>query len=217
MSYITLVRHGQANSGARNEDDYDKLSPLGHQQAKWLGDWMRSSGDFHTRIGCGTLRRQIETARGLDLFDDAPQDARLNELPYFTLAQCMEDQHGLPIPTEREGFIQHLPRVFEAWQAGEIDNPPEIYADFEARVRDVLDETRAKPGPSLLVTSGGWIAMAMRLTLELSTQAQARIALAIMNTSVHRLHPIGETLSPVLFNTVPHLQSPERLTAQTHI
>jgi len=44
MGEIILVRHGQANSAADNEDDYDKLSDLGHQQAKWLGEWMRTHG-----------------------------------------------------------------------------------------------------------------------------------------------------------------------------
>ena len=29
MSYITLVRHGQANTAARDEHSYDRLSPLG--------------------------------------------------------------------------------------------------------------------------------------------------------------------------------------------
>jgi hypothetical protein len=45
----------------------------------------------------------------------------------------------------------------------------------------------------------------------------ARIALAIMNTSVHRLYPIGDHLSPVLFNAVPHLEDPARHYAQTHL
>ena len=43
------------------------------------------------------------------------------------------------------------------------------------------------------------------------------VALAIMNTSMHRLFPIGGTLSPVLFNAVPHLEAPDRHYAQTHL
>ena len=53
--------------------------------------------------------------------------------------------------------------------------------------------------------------------MELSLGAMSRMALAIMNTSVHRLHPIGEDLSPVLFNAVPHLEAPDRMYAQTHL
>ena len=39
MSNVMIVRHGQANSEARDEASYDQLSPTGHQQAKWLGEY----------------------------------------------------------------------------------------------------------------------------------------------------------------------------------
>ena len=45
----------------------------------------------------------------------------------------------------------------------------------------------------------------------------ARMALAIMHTSMHRLFPIGGHWSPVLFNAVPHLDRADRRAAQTHI
>ena len=41
MTDVTLIRHGQANSGARSEEDDDRLSPHGHQQAKRLGEHLR--------------------------------------------------------------------------------------------------------------------------------------------------------------------------------
>ncbi|MEL6889764.1 MAG: histidine phosphatase family protein, partial [Pseudomonadota bacterium] len=67
------------------------------------------------------------------------------------------------------------------------------------------------------VTSGGLIAMTMRLHLGLDVGAMANVALAIFNTSVHRLHPIGGTWSPVLFNAIPHLEAPDRHHAHTHV
>ena len=39
MSMLHLVRHGQASFGA---DDYDKLSELGWQQSRRLGEYWRS-------------------------------------------------------------------------------------------------------------------------------------------------------------------------------
>ena len=51
----------------------------------------------------------------------------------------------------------------------------------------------------------------------LGVPAMSRLALAIMNTSMHRLFPIGGHWSPVLFNAVPHLDMPARREAQTHI
>ncbi len=216
MSHITLIRHGQANTGARDEVSYDKLSPLGHQQAAWLGDHLRASASHHPRVFTGTLIRHIETADSMG-HSDAIRDPRLNELEYFTLAELLQDQRGILIPTEREGFIEHLPTVFTAWRDGEIENPPETFQQFEARVSDALHEISAGPGPALVVTSGGLIAMAMRRFLDLEVPALARVALAIMNTSVHRLFPIGDQLSPVLFNAVPHLEHPDRHFAQTHL
>jgi len=216
MSHITLIRHGQANTGAKDELSYDKLSSLGHQQAAWLGDHLRESANHHTRVYCGTLNRHKETAQSMGYGGDLIQDARLNELEYFTMAQLMEEQHGIPLPSEREGFIVHLPRIFSAWQNGDLENVPETFAEFEARVTDALHEISSGRGPALVVTSGGLIAIALRQFLELNITSTARMALAIMNTSVHRLFPIGEQLSPVLFNAVPHLDTPDRHFAQTH-
>lgn len=216
MSHITLIRHGQANTEARDEESYDKLSPLGHQQAAWLGAYLRDSNAHHPRIYCGTLTRHIETAASMGLAD-VVQDPRLNELEYFNLAQLLKAQHGVEIPTEREGFIAHLPRVFTAWKNGEIADAPESWEQFDARVTGALTEIAQGPGPALVVTSGGLIAMAMRQVLGLDIPAMARVALAVMNTSMHRLYPIGDTLSPVLFNAVPHLEAPDRHYAQTHL
>lgn len=216
MSHITLIRHGQANSDAKDEASYDRLSPLGHQQAEWLGDYLRLSEDHHTRIYCGTLTRHLETASGMGVAADIIRDERLNELEYFTLSQLMQEQHGHSIPTEREGHVEHLPRVFAAWQAGDIENPPETFDAFYTRVSDALTEIAASKGPALVVTSGGLISMVMRQALGLDITSMARMALAIMNTSMHRLYPIGGTLSPVLFNAVPHLDTPERQYARTH-
>ncbi|QBF33709.1 histidine phosphatase family protein [Thalassococcus sp. S3] len=217
MSHITLVRHGQANTGARDETSYDRLSPLGHQQAGWLGDHLRDAGQHHTRIYCGTLTRHLETARSMGFANGISQDARLNELEYFTLSRLMEEQHGLPIPDEREGFVMHLPQVFAAWQEDRIRDVPESFAAFEDRVSTALEEIGQGHGPAMVVTSGGLIAIAMRQVMGLDIEATARMALAIMNTSVHRLFPIGETLTPVLFNAVPHLETPDRQFAQTHV
>ena len=55
MSHITLIRHGQANSQAKDEISYDQLSDLGRQQARWLGDHLRGTGDVFARAYSGHL------------------------------------------------------------------------------------------------------------------------------------------------------------------
>ena len=59
MALVYLVRHAQASFGQRN---YDQLSPLGHQQARWLGEWFHEQGISFKRVMSGTLQRQRQTA-----------------------------------------------------------------------------------------------------------------------------------------------------------
>lgn len=217
MSHITLIRHGQANSSAQDEASYDKLSTLGHQQSAWLGAHLRSQNQHHARLYTGTLTRHIETATSMETGMSPVRDARLNELEYLTLARAMEDEHGIPFPQDQAGFTMHLPQVFAYWQRDEIAGAPERFADFETRVSDALTEIAAGDGPALVVTSGGLISMAMRQVLRLDIPAMAQMALAIYNTSQHRLFPIGGTMSPTMFNAIPHLESPDRHYAQTHV
>ena len=217
MSYITLVRHGQANSQALTEGDYDRLSPLGHQQAQWLGAYLRDTRTHHTRLYSGTLRRHKETAAGMETGIDAVEDARLNELEYFTMAKAMEEEHGVPAPIGSSDFIDHFPKVLQAWKDDKLEGAPERFSQFEGRVRDALAEIGAGEGPALVVTSGGLIGMVMRLHLGLDISGMARMCLAIMNSSMHRLHPVAGTWSPAMFNAVPHLEHPDRHHAQTHV
>lgn len=216
MSTITLIRHGQANTEARDEVSYDRLSPLGHRQSEWLGEHLRATRLTCARVYCGTLTRHLETVSSMGL-PDPLRDARFNEIEYFTLATLLEEQHGLPVPTEREGFVRHLPQVFDAWRRGEIAGAPESFDAFETRATEALAEIARGDGPAVVITSGGLISMVMRLAMGLDVPSMARVALAIMNTSLHRLHPIGDHLSPVLFNAVPHLERPDRHFAQTHL
>lgn len=217
MSHITLIRHGQANSTAKDEASYDRLSDLGHEQARWLGNHLRASETHHTRLYTGTLRRHRETAAGMATGMEPVEDPRFNELEYFTLATLLEDQHGIPMPQEQSGFTAHLPIVFEHWRAGKLEGPPESWQQFHDRIADALREVGAGHGPALVVTSGGLISMAMAQAMGLGIPAMARVALAIMHTSMHRLFPIGGHWSPVLFNAVPHLDRTDRRHAQTHI
>ncbi|MEL7167427.1 MAG: histidine phosphatase family protein [Pseudomonadota bacterium] len=217
MSHITLIRHGQANAHATDEASYDRLSPLGHQQAAWLGAHLRDSRAHHVRLYSGTLRRHRETADGMDTGLTRTEDPRLNELEFFTLSQALEAEHGIAGPADPSEFVHHFPVVLDHWERDMLEGAPERFSAFEARIRDALDEIGAGSGPALVVTSGGVIAMTMRMHLGLTTEKTARIGLAIMNSSMHRLHPIGGTWAPVMFNAVPHLDHPDRHHAQTHV
>ena len=109
MTELTLVRHGQANSAATDEASYDRLSELGHQQARLLGAHLQETGGF-TRVISGKMRRQIDTATGLNV-DSRPHsiDPRLNELDYYGLSDSLNSSNGLPYPDSAEGIIAHIP------------------------------------------------------------------------------------------------------------
>lgn len=219
MVEITLVRHGQAQSGATDEASYDRLSELGETQAAWLGEHLAGLGQRFDRVICGTLLRQRQTAErvGGALGMQPEIDARLNEIDYFGLVKSVEETHALPIPTDRDSFLTHMVQVMNAWAAGEIASPRESFEDFAARVRGVIADAEKTGGRVMLVTSGGVIGMAMRLFLRLDTDAYAHVLLQIHNTSVHRYVKAGQTLALDTFNAVPHLERPDRLDARTYV
>ena len=214
MGDIVLVRHGQANSDATTEADYDRLSDLGHQQAAWVGTWMREHAYSFDHILSGTLRRHRETVAGMEII--AEEDARLNEIEYYTLSQSLLDVKGEPLPSH-DTYSDHMPKVFEAWAAAEIECA-ETYENFETRIRDLLAEA-AQPGRRVLcVTSGGVIGMVLRHLLNLDLRAMSDVMLPIWNTSIHRLR-VGLDARPVLagYNAIPHLEHPDRAHARTFV
>ena len=218
MSRITLVRHGQAQTGATDEASYDRLSPLGESQADWLGQYLSASSLPFTRVISGTMRRQRPTAaRVATAIGISPQeDERLNEINYFALAASMLERHAVDAPTDRASFLVHFPQVMAAWQAGTIENPDETFADYEARVHSVLEEAEAHDG-TMLVTSGGIIGMAMKHILDLETNAFAHVLLQTNNASFHRYEVEFGERRLLTFNATPHLDPPGREYARTFI
>ncbi len=211
MGEITLVRHGQANSHATTEEDYDRLSELGHEQAKWLGEWMAEHEKPFDHVVSGTLRRHRETVAGMGF--QADEDARLNELDYYRLTAALNAFDGTPAPGP-DGFADHMPKVFAAWHAAEIQGA-ESYHAFETRVGEMLREA-AVPGRRILcVTSGGVIGMVLRHLLDLDLIRMAAVMLPIYNTSLHRIHVMPGRTILAGFNATPHLDPPDRELART--
>lgn len=215
MGELYLVRHGQANSGAKTEEDYDRLSDLGHTQAALLGNWMRDHEAPFDLTLAGTMRRHRETADGMGYAPDR-FDERLNEMEYFALARDMQVHHDVPPPATSEDFAVHMPQTLAAWEQATI-NGSEPFATFENRILSALAEA-AKPGKRVLcVTSGGVISMVMRGALGLSTDQMAHVLLPIYNSSLHkfRIRPEGTFL--MAFNGVPHLDPPHLADHKTHL
>lgn len=217
MGELVLVRHGQARFLS---DDYDRLSPLGHQQAVWLGEYFAAHGlEFHRALR-GGLRRHRETAEGiasvLGLAFDV--DPRLDEFHSAPLVQEYMAATGIDRPVDRDAFLRHFPPVFEGWVEGRLGaGATETYAAFQSRV-DAAVAAALEPGRNtLVVTSGGVIAVTLRRVLGLSPAATADLMLGIHNASVHRLVHEGGRLRLSLFNASPHLDPKDRTHARTYI
>ena len=215
MGELVLIRHGQANSAANDEAGYDRLSDLGRQQARWLGDWLRAHDAPFDRMLAGSLRRHRETAEEMGDMGPAPEtDARLNELDYFNLSRAHAAHTGNGQPHSPEAFVTHIRDVMEAWFRAEIQGD-ESFASFEARVSAVL-ATAAQPGRRVLcVTSGGVIGMIARHVLDLDPGRMAHLLVPIRNTSIHRLAVLGQGTILAGFNATPHLDTPDRQQART--
>ena len=216
MTEIVLVRHGQANNTATDEAGYDRLSPLGLQQADWLGAHMRATNPHFDRVITGTLARQRGTAEAMG-YAVADVDPRLDELSYFALTHAVEAQHGIPAPQDATQFARYLPQVIDHWARGNLDGLPESYDSFSTRVAGLIDELSGTGGRVLVVTSGGVIGMVMRHALELDIGGMSKLMLQVMNSSLHRVHHVHDMLMLGAFNATPHLDTPDRAHARTFI
>lgn len=216
MGELVLVRHGQASFGAA---DYDVLSPLGQQQAAWLGSYFAAHGLRFDRVIHGALRRQRETAEGIARVLDLPQaevDPRFDEFHYEGLERAYLRETGADVSTSRSEFLKRFPLVLSAWEQG-IVSGDERLEDFEARVAAGCAAALRQGQSCLVVTSGGVIGMVLRQVLGLSAAVTAEMMLNIHNASVHRFtHEAGQ-LRLSLFNASPHLDAADRNHARTYV
>lgn len=233
MSEIYFVRHGQASLGAKN---YDKLSDLGWQQARWLGEHFRDQSLAFDRVIVGNMRRHRETLQGigegmgLDLEPNV--DPRLNEFRFFPvlrLYQKVYQPDSPPLKSAAE-FFGMLRVVMEAWIGGELDEmlaredakngtTTESWAQFNQRVVDALTEAQS-PEPKdkvLIVSSGGPKSLAMRHALSLSDDATIELMMQIRNTSTTRLLASPDKLALQTFNVLSHMERPDRRHAITMV
>ncbi len=213
MGEIILVRHGQANSAAQDEAGYDRLSELGRDQARWLGEWLAGQETRFDRVLSGSLLRHRQTAAAMG-HPDPEIDPRLNEMDYFNLGAALEARNGVPMPGP-DDFALHAPQVMEAWHRAEIQGN-ESFTEFETRVTSVFSEAAVEGRRVLCITSGGVIGMCVRHLLGLDPTRMAQVLLPIMNSSIHRISVQPHGIYLAGFNSVPHLEHPDRAFARTH-
>ena len=218
MVQIFLVRHGQANSEAKDEVSYDKLSPLGKIQAGWLGQYFKKNEFNFDVCFSGTLLRQRDTADLLECHNrkEIIRNPGLNEIQYYTLSTLVEQQFKKPPPKTGLDFEQHFEFIMSKWQSNEIVNVPESFVDFEERVSGVFEILRNSGDRVLEITSGGIIAKALQNCLGLSDKIMIKFLLASMNTGVTILNYSNGQFNVEQINALPHLDHSSRIRSRTY-
>ncbi len=228
MSRLLLVRHGQARSF---EQDPDRLSELGEQQARQLGQWLSERGAPISEVRSGSLVRQNRTAyiAGEAFGQGWPEvrtDERWNEydaggvLARAAPAMALEDPafsvllEAAKSHRHTSEANRHFQRMFEVlmnrWTAGEIEAPGvESWQSFQARVHEALWDIVADPreGRSvLIVSSGGPIATVVQTVLEAPPRMALELNWRMRNASLTEFLFTRGRVTLDLFNATLHLE-----------
>lgn len=222
MKEILLIRHSQASF---HEDDYDNLSPLGHQQSLWLGEHLATRKIAPSTVFTGNQKRHKQTAeliaRGMNLEVKTIELPELSEFDFHDIF-CAAGSEYLQILSTRTKtpklFFQTLKQVLKLWTRNELATPPkESWQEFRTRVSKVLTFLADQSEDNIMVvSSGGPISTMIGLTLKCDPDTIIGLNFQIANSSISRLI-VGES-GPMLagFNLVCHLESADRSHAITY-
>lgn len=222
MAVLLVVRHAQASFGS---EDYDRLSPLGRQQAMWLGEHFAARGLRFHRVVAGSLKRQVETAQTLlaamGTHEQTVQTLPgLNEYP----AEALYASHtgGRDPLIHQRADARDYWRTFRqamlAWAADALPDVPERWDAFGARVRAAISEASNGAGRDdlvLVVSSGGAIGRLIADTVGAPAATAIDFNLQFRNTGLCELILASAGLRLLSYNAVPHLEAPERRHAIT--
>ncbi|VUD52514.1 Putative phosphoserine phosphatase 2 [Thalassocella blandensis] len=222
MTEIFLVRHAQASFA---DDNYDKLSELGHQQSKWLGEYFCNMGIVFDEVFTGDQNRHQQTARGItnQLHESPPAFVipGLNEFDFHNLFCAAGHEYLQLMENRREAprqFFMGLKQVLGLWINDQLSEPAkESWPEFYARVNQALSRIRTSKADNILVvSSGGPISTMIGMLLHCHPVTMIELNFQIINASVSRVFCNDAKLVLASFNTLPHLDSPERKHAITY-
>jgi|TARA_R110001583_G_scaffold48235_4_gene151096 broad specificity phosphatase PhoE len=213
MAEIVMVRHGQA---AFASDDYDRLTDIGWEQARLLGEYFSAAERGFDAVFTGTMRRHRETLAGIrDVFaqstpaiamPEALAIPELNEYDFHSLVDAYLANIGQEIDrSEPRSFYRTLRLALIAWSRGELSDVLETWAAFEHRARSTLTRLAETQGRVLVVTSGGPISAMLREALKLDVETMVNLNLQAKNSGITRYFSKGEQFHLNTFNAVPHL------------
>jgi broad specificity phosphatase PhoE len=218
------------------DDDYDRLSHLGEEQARRLGAFWAEKKITFDEIYSGPQKRQIHTA---EIVRDCYALAGLN-LPEIIILDEMREYDGdgiitglLPQLAASDDRIRRLAeeyekssddadryrrfqRMFEAvtslWVRGEVLSPGvESFEGFHSRVRRGLEQITSKDGSGrrvALFTSGGPTSVAVQLAVRAPAEMVMELNWRVRNCSLTEIVFSRGRFTLDVFNVLPHLDDP---------
>ena len=202
MPVVYLVRHGQASYGA---EDYDVLSPIGHEQSALVGRELLRRGVSSPQVVCGNLVRQRNTANGI--IDSAGFESSLTIDPRWNEF----DHPDMPLPTTEAGdpldFQQRLDEALENWVRADLLDG---WRGFQNTAFSALEDFANALGAGatgLAVTSGGVVSAIVSRVWGLDAQGTVRLNRVVTNTSLTSIVFGRQGMNLLSVNDHSHLQS----------
>jgi broad specificity phosphatase PhoE len=221
MGAIYLVRHGQASYGTA---DYDRLSELGREQSRIVGETLRRRGVSPAVVVRGDMVRHAQTAtEALRSYGDLPAaekivvDARWNEYDYSDVAAAHpagpagRDTRMTTMSSEK--FQDTMDGALLAWlAAGDSGAAGVTWPTFSGRAADALADVAAglASGQSAVVfTSGGPIAAICARMLGVPGPGFVDLNRVMVNGAITVLITGRRGLRLTAVNEHGHLERPE--------
>ncbi len=234
---LYLIRHGQASF---MQENYDRLSAVGHQQAFLLGQYFYQEHYRFDYCWRGALERHRDTYLGVDrvyhdhkmAFPKAEVLEGLNEhqaaeihyhhlpevlaQPENTEIKALMDEKGTKHPAVKKELLKLFFQGTRQWARGELNLEGfETFLEFKVRVSrayEYLLEHMEGKKQAIAFTSGGTIAMLLGLMLGLSDEKVIELNWQIRNGSITELSYSKHKFYLRGFNYISHFEDKSIIT-----
>lgn len=227
MTVIYLVRHGQASFGQQN---YDKLSDLGHQQATLLGESLVSRIGKFDKVVLGSMLRHKQTLQNCltAMQQNTPEndwhvDAGWNEYDHHDILAQMGPEFADAPSIERWVRSQDNPKAaFEKlfndamnrWMSGTYDNQyVESWDDYQQRIKKALQQviSQANGATKIAVfSSGGPISVVSQALLGVDPKKVMQVNWTLVNCSLTKLVSTGSRTFVSTLNDHSHFEGKQK-------